>query len=231
MGPFLFRNALAHRRLLQLPAEDTRRHPWASSFRSSVPTVRTRAAISRIAACANAPGVVVIQEWWGLQDQIKGLCDRFAAAGFDALAPDLYRGTVVAYHDTDGANKAMTSLDFIDAHRTDGSRRRAISQAQRRQGRHHRLLHGRRGGDHRVARVPDVSAAVACLRHSAGGRGEAADVKIPLQVHFASKDDWCTPKVRAMSSRAKLKAAGKTLRIFPLRRRPCLRERAAHVGA
>ena len=44
---------------------------------------------------AKAPGVVVIQEWWGLQDQIKGLCDRFAAAGFDALAPDLYRGTVV----------------------------------------------------------------------------------------------------------------------------------------
>ena len=38
----------------------------------------------------NAPGVVVIQEWWGLQDQIKGMCDRFALAGFDALAPDLY---------------------------------------------------------------------------------------------------------------------------------------------
>ena len=33
---------------------------------------------------ANAPSVVVIQEWWGLQDQIKGLADRFAAAGFDA---------------------------------------------------------------------------------------------------------------------------------------------------
>ena len=39
------------------------------------------------AARGKAPGVVVIQEWWGLQDQIKGMCDRFAAAGFDALAP------------------------------------------------------------------------------------------------------------------------------------------------
>ena len=39
------------------------------------------------AARGNAPGVVVIQEWWGLQDQIKGMCDRFALAGFDALAP------------------------------------------------------------------------------------------------------------------------------------------------
>ena len=57
------------------------------------------------AARGNAPGVVVIQEWWGLQDQIKGMCDRFAAAGFDALAPDLYKGTVVPYHDTDAAEK------------------------------------------------------------------------------------------------------------------------------
>ena len=67
------------------------------------------------AARGNAPGVVVIQEWWGLQDQIKGMCDRFAAAGFDALAPDLYQGVVVPYHDTDAANKQMTSLDFMDA--------------------------------------------------------------------------------------------------------------------
>ena len=37
------------------------------------------------AAKGDAPGIVVIQEWWGLQDQIKGLCDRFARAGFDAL--------------------------------------------------------------------------------------------------------------------------------------------------
>ena len=36
---------------------------------------------------AKAPGVVVIQEWWGLQDQIKGICDRFALAGYEALAP------------------------------------------------------------------------------------------------------------------------------------------------
>ncbi len=67
------------------------------------------------AARGNAPCVVVIQEWWGLQDQIKGLCDRFAVAGFDALAPDLYKGTVVPYHDTDAAGKEMNSLDFMDA--------------------------------------------------------------------------------------------------------------------
>jgi carboxymethylenebutenolidase len=67
------------------------------------------------AARGNAPGVVVVQEWWGLQDQIKGMCDRFALAGFDALAPDLYNGVVVPYHDTVAANKEMSSLNFMDA--------------------------------------------------------------------------------------------------------------------
>jgi carboxymethylenebutenolidase len=43
-------------------------------------------------AVANAPAIVVIQEWWGLNDQIKGVADRLATAGFQALVPDLYRG-------------------------------------------------------------------------------------------------------------------------------------------
>ena len=38
-------------------------------------------------------GVLVLQEWWGLVDQITRTCDRFAGAGFTALAPDLYHGT------------------------------------------------------------------------------------------------------------------------------------------
>ena len=67
------------------------------------------------AARAKAPGVVVIQEWWGLQDQIKGICDRFALAGYEALAPDLYAGTVVPYHDTEAAGREMNSLNFLDA--------------------------------------------------------------------------------------------------------------------
>ena len=43
-------------------------------------------------ASGQGPGVVVIQEWWGLNDQVRGVADRFARAGFVALVPDLYRG-------------------------------------------------------------------------------------------------------------------------------------------
>ena len=40
----------------------------------------------------SGPGVVVIQEWWGMDAHIEDVADRFAAAGFVALAPDLYHG-------------------------------------------------------------------------------------------------------------------------------------------
>src|SRR5690348_10428758 len=53
------------------------------------------------------PGIVVIQEWWGLNDQICGV------AGYNALAPDLYKGRLTTQPDE--ANHLMTGLDFADA--------------------------------------------------------------------------------------------------------------------
>ena len=61
----------------------------------------------------NAPGMVVIQEWWGLNDQIKGVADKLAAAGYRALVPDLYRGKVALEHHE--AEHLMNSLNFGDA--------------------------------------------------------------------------------------------------------------------
>ena len=62
---------------------------------------------------AAAPGVVVIQEWWGLNDQIKGVADKLAAAGYRALVPDLYRGKVAL--EENEAEHLMTNLNFADA--------------------------------------------------------------------------------------------------------------------
>src|SRR5271166_4918674 len=81
------------------------------------------------AAAGDAPGLVVIQEWWGLSEQIKAMVDRFALAGFDALAPDLFNGVVVPYHDSDAAAKEMSSLNFLEA--TDETVRGAVQFLKR----------------------------------------------------------------------------------------------------
>jgi len=59
------------------------------------------------------PGVLVIQEWWGLVDHIKEVCDRFAAQGFVALAPDLYHGVVTK--SPDEAGKMFMALNIAKA--------------------------------------------------------------------------------------------------------------------
>jgi carboxymethylenebutenolidase len=61
----------------------------------------------------SGPGVVVIQEWWGLNDQIKEVCDRYAGEDFVALAPDLYRGAVTT--EPDEAAKLMMALNIEQA--------------------------------------------------------------------------------------------------------------------
>jgi carboxymethylenebutenolidase len=61
----------------------------------------------------SGPGVIVLQEWWGINDQIKEVCDRFASEGFVALAPDIYRGVVT--REPDEAGKLMMQLNIEQA--------------------------------------------------------------------------------------------------------------------
>ncbi|GAB4439909.1 MAG: dienelactone hydrolase family protein [Anaerolineae bacterium] len=59
------------------------------------------------------PGVIVIQEWWGLNEHIKDVARRFAAEGYVALAPDLYHGVVTT--EPDEARKQVMALDMAEA--------------------------------------------------------------------------------------------------------------------
>jgi carboxymethylenebutenolidase len=63
----------------------------------------------------SGPGVVVVQEWWGLTDHIADVCDRLAREGFVALAPDLFGGKTT--HDADEAGEMMTALPVDQAAR------------------------------------------------------------------------------------------------------------------
>jgi len=64
-------------------------------------------------ASGKGPGVLVIQEWWGLVPHIKAVCDRFAVAGFSALAPDMYHGKTAS--EPDGAGKLFMALNIEQA--------------------------------------------------------------------------------------------------------------------
>ena len=78
----------------------------------------------------SGPGGVVIQEWWGLVPHIKDGCDRFAAEGFVALAPDLYRGKQVS--EPDEAGKEMMAMQLDRAGKDMSG---AVDELRRRSGR------------------------------------------------------------------------------------------------
>jgi carboxymethylenebutenolidase len=165
------------------------------------------------AGYASAPGVVVIQEWWGLQDQIQGICDRLALAGYEALAPDLYAGTVVPYHDREAAGREMSSLNFVES--ADQIVRGAVLYLKK-AGTKVGLTGFCMGGAVTVigaARIPEISAAVAFYGLPPETLVKPADVKVPLQGHFASRDDYITPQM-VDKFEAGLKAAKKDAEFF-----------------
>jgi carboxymethylenebutenolidase len=63
-----------------------------------------------VAASGSGPGVMVLQEWWGLVPQIKRCCDRLSSEGFTTLAPDLYRGEIAEHSEMDKASELMNAL-------------------------------------------------------------------------------------------------------------------------
>lgn len=145
------------------------------------------------AAAAQAPAVIVVPEWWGLQDQIKGICDRFAAAGYEALAPDLFRGKVIPYHDTAAADREMKSLNFSEAtDKTIAAAARYLKQS----GAKVALTGFCLGGAVAILgamRLPELDAAVCFYGLPSIGDGQPVEFKVPFQAHFANIDDWCTP--------------------------------------
>jgi carboxymethylenebutenolidase len=137
------------------------------------------------------PGVVVIQEWWGLNDQICGVADRFARAGYNALAPDLYKGRVTTQPEE--ANHLMTGLDFAGATQHD---LRGAAQHLMKQSGKVAVMGYCMGGALTIAaavHVPEAAAAVCFYGIPPKDFADPAKMRVPIQGHFANKDDWCTP--------------------------------------
>ncbi len=141
-----------------------------------------------------APGVVVIQEWWGVQGQIKGICDRYAASGYHALSPDLYAGRTVPYHDSAAASAEMAALDHVGA--TEGIVRAAarfLGAPGRKVGITGYCLGGVVAAL-AAMRLDEFSACVCYYGLPPPDLAEPGDIHIPFQGHFANSDTWCRPE-------------------------------------
>lgn len=137
------------------------------------------------------PALILIQEWWGLNTHIRELADRFAAAGFTTLAPDLYRGRIAS--SADEANHLMTGLDFADATHQDlaGALRYLQARAPK-----VGVTGFCMGGALTIAaavHLPGLSAASCFYGIPPAEFADPARIAIPFQGHFADRDDWCTP--------------------------------------
>ena len=136
------------------------------------------------------PAVVVIQEWWGLNDQIQGIARRWAEAGFIAVVPDLYHGKLAKNADEAGA--MMKALDF-------GAAVKEIAAAVE-WARGHERSTGKvavtgycMGGALTLATAVNVRGLAAAVPYyGLPGDLDWSKVDAPIQAHFAKHDDWAT---------------------------------------
>jgi carboxymethylenebutenolidase len=165
-------------------------------------------------AGTTGPGVVVIQEWWGLVDHIKDVCERFAAEGFVALAPDLYRGKAVS--EPDEAGKAMMAMQ-LDQAAMDMSG--AVDEVRRRSGRDAVGVIGfcMGGGLALVlaALRPDaVKAVVPCygVIPWPDAQPDYSKLDAAVEGHYAERDESASPEM-ARALEEQLRSLGKTATI------------------
>jgi carboxymethylenebutenolidase len=162
-------------------------------------------------ASASAPALVLIQEWWGLNQQMKGLADRMAAQGFRTLVPDLYRGKLAT--DADEANHMMDALNFMDAAQQDIQ---GAVNFLKELSKEVAVAGFCMGGALTLISAVKVSGLAAGVCFYGIPPAEAADlsqIKLPLSLHFGTQDEWCSPAaVRDLEVR--LKAGGVDYELF-----------------
>jgi carboxymethylenebutenolidase len=144
--------------------------------------------VAEPAAKANAPGIVVIQEWWGVNEQIRGVANRLAAAGYLALVPDLYRGKSVV--EAEEAHHLMTGLNFGDAASQDI---RGAVQFLKAQSRKVGVTGFCMGGALTLLAMcmaPEVDAGVVWYGCPPLEYIDATKIKVPLQAHWATQDQF-----------------------------------------
>jgi len=149
---------------------------------------------------AQVPGVVVLQEWWGVNEQIQATARRWADAGFLALVPDLYHGKLAA--NAEEAGRMMNALDFGKAVQEIGAAVAYLREHPRSTGKI--AVSGYcLGGALAFATAVNVRGLAAVVPYyGLPGDLDWSKIDAPIQAHFAAHDEWAT-----VAGAEKIKAA------------------------
>lgn len=158
------------------------------------------------------PGLILVQEWWGLNGHIKSLAERFAKAGFLTVAPDLYHGRVTK--DPTEAGKLMTELDGKRAMDDIAGAVQLLLSNPRCNGKIG-VVGFCMGGAYSFAAtsaIPEIAAAVPFYGIPPADRMDFGRMKAPILAHFASRDQWAKPAL-AEEIKQKVNAQGGSMRL------------------
>ncbi|MGH7276124.1 MAG: dienelactone hydrolase family protein [Candidatus Rokuibacteriota bacterium] len=166
-------------------------------------------------ASGKGPGIIVIQEWWGLVGHIKKVCDRFATEGFTALAPDMYHGRTAS--EPDEAGKLFMALNIAQAEQD--LRGAAAYLAGHSSTKKLGAVGFCMGGQLAVFAAtlnPSVGACVNFYGIHPNVKPDYSKLSGPVLGLFAEKDGFVTPQV-AKDTDAAIKKAGKRseINIYP----------------
>lgn len=160
------------------------------------------------------PGVIVIQEWWGLNDHIKDVADRYAREGFVALAPDLYHGVVV-----DEPNEAQKLLMGLDIAQAEKDLRGAVNYLKNLTGKPVGTVGFCMGGALSLfAACTNGENVGACVDYYGGHPGVRFNfdgLKAPLLAFWAENDDFVNPNIPGWEAELKQRNARYEFHTYP----------------
>jgi carboxymethylenebutenolidase len=156
----------------------------------------------------HGPGVIVLQEWWGVDEHIRSLCDRLAAEGFYALAPDLYKGETTTQPSE--AQQKMMALSMGEVEQEMCGAADYLAARPGFEGPGVGAVGFCLGGGLAVwaaATCPNIAAAVTFYYVMPHGKPDFSAIRGPVLGHFGTADDFI-PTEDANKLEAELEAAG-----------------------
>jgi carboxymethylenebutenolidase len=142
----------------------------------------------------SGPGLIVIQEWWGLNDHVKDVAERFAVEGFVVLAPDLYHGKITA--EPDEAQKLMMAMKMDEAAKDMSGAYDYLKQHESTNGKVGSIGYCMGGGlSLYISTLKPMDATVVYYGVLSGVQPDLVQIKGPVQGHYAENDGWASPEV------------------------------------